>query len=195
LIISVRCFFILKGDTVNPWGAITAAIIAGAIAFVGMVVTKESKISDFRQEWINDLRTKIAELISIFDVISKESDFSADEKNEAKKNVNRVIAEVRLRLNHSNPTAAERELGEVITDINLEIMTRGGEVSKHYERLTKLTHLVLKEEWTRVKKGENSYMMIKNFLSVIAVILAAMTITWFAIFIVTHSGLFKTPLF
>ncbi|EOE4561396.1 hypothetical protein [Enterobacter hormaechei] len=179
----------------NPWGAITAAIIAGAIAFVGMVVTKESKISDFRQEWINDLRTKIAELISIFDVISKESDFSADEKNEAKKNVNRVIAEVRLRLNHSNPTAAERELGEVITDINLEIMTRGGEVSKHYERLTKLTHLVLKEEWTRVKKGENSYMMIKNFLSVIAVILAAMTITWFAIFIVTHSGLFKTPLF
>lgn len=69
----------------NPWGAITAAIIAGAIAFVGMVVTKESKISDFRQEWINDLRTKIAELISIFDVISKESDFSADEKNEAKK--------------------------------------------------------------------------------------------------------------
>lgn len=109
--------------------------------------------------------------------------------------MNRVIAEVRLRLNHSNPTAAERELGEVITDINLEIMTRGGEVSKHYERLTKLTHLVLKEEWTRVKKGENSYMMIKNFLSVIAVILAAMTITWFAIFIVTHSGLFKTPLF
>lgn len=178
----------------NPWGAITAAIIAGAIAFVGMVVTKESKISDFRQEWINDLRTKIAELISIFDVISKESDFSAEEKNEAKRNVNRVIAEVRLRLNHSNPTDAERALGEVITDINVEIITRGGEVSKHYDKLTELTHLVLKEEWTRVKKGENSYILVKNFLSVIAVILSAMTITWFAVFIVAHSGLFKIPI-
>jgi hypothetical protein len=45
-------------------GAIAAALIAGLIFLLSLVISKEQKISDFRQEWINSLRSEIAALIA-----------------------------------------------------------------------------------------------------------------------------------
>ena len=40
------------------------AIIAGLISLLGLVISKEHKIPDFRQSWIDSLRVEIASLIS-----------------------------------------------------------------------------------------------------------------------------------
>lgn len=41
-----------------------AAIITGLISLLGLIISKEQKISEFRQEWINALRSEISSLIS-----------------------------------------------------------------------------------------------------------------------------------
>lgn len=37
-------------------GAVGAALVAGLISFLSLVIGKEQKISEFRQAWIEDLR-------------------------------------------------------------------------------------------------------------------------------------------
>jgi hypothetical protein len=45
-------------------GAIAAALIAGLLTFLGLIVAKENKTSEFRQAWIDSLRLDFAKLIS-----------------------------------------------------------------------------------------------------------------------------------
>ena len=45
-------------------GAIAAASIAGLLAFLGLIIAKENKTSEFRQAWIDSLRLDLSKLIS-----------------------------------------------------------------------------------------------------------------------------------
>jgi hypothetical protein len=45
-------------------GAIIAAFIAGLIALLGLIISKEQTISWFRQAWIDALREDIAAVIT-----------------------------------------------------------------------------------------------------------------------------------
>src|SRR5271166_3862254 len=45
-------------------GAIVAALIAGLISLLGLIISKEQKVSDFRQAWIDALRDDIAVVIT-----------------------------------------------------------------------------------------------------------------------------------
>ncbi len=45
-------------------GAILAAVIAGAFSFLSLVMSKEQKVSEFRQDWINSLREDICKFVS-----------------------------------------------------------------------------------------------------------------------------------
>ncbi|KJF77767.1 hypothetical protein UA45_10695 [Morganella morganii] len=38
------------------------AVLASVVSIVGLVITKENKISEFRQLWINDLRNSLVKL-------------------------------------------------------------------------------------------------------------------------------------
>ncbi|RRF16208.1 hypothetical protein [Klebsiella pneumoniae] len=49
----------------NPY-PIIAAMIAGFIAFIGMIITKENKVSEFRQAWINEFREEVSYLIEAY---------------------------------------------------------------------------------------------------------------------------------
>ena len=40
-------------------GAIFAALIAGFFSYLNLIISKESKISEFRQDWVDHLRTEI----------------------------------------------------------------------------------------------------------------------------------------
>ena len=46
-------------------GTILTSVIAASAATIGVVVTKDSKISKFRQEWIDALREDVARLCSV----------------------------------------------------------------------------------------------------------------------------------
>lgn len=50
-------------------GAISAAIITGLLSLVGLIISKENKTSEFRQQWIDSFREEISELIGRLEVI------------------------------------------------------------------------------------------------------------------------------
>ena len=45
-------------------GYILSAIIGASVATAALIVNRENKISEFRQEWINGLRDDVGSLIS-----------------------------------------------------------------------------------------------------------------------------------
>lgn len=52
---------VLTPSVYVPIGAVVAACIAASISFLTLVISKEQKISEFRQAWIDDLRSELAE--------------------------------------------------------------------------------------------------------------------------------------
>jgi hypothetical protein len=60
----------LLGQIFVAMSAVIAALIAGAFAFFSLVVTKETKVSEFRQAWIDALRAEISTYISRLRAVS-----------------------------------------------------------------------------------------------------------------------------
>lgn len=151
----------------NPWGAIIAALIAGFIAFIGMVITKENKVSEFRQEWIKELRANITKLYNLYGSTKKDSSLSEEDRKNKENELNEVIATIRLHLNHGKQSKNEKNLLGAINDLNLNVTLGTTSLTSLFDNLTEKAHLVLKEEWERVKVGERNYKLIKDFLFVI----------------------------
>jgi len=51
----------LPAQSIVAIATLVAALIAAAISFVNLTLTKELKTSEFRQAWIDDLREELAE--------------------------------------------------------------------------------------------------------------------------------------
>ena len=51
-------------------GAVVAALIAAAASFVSMISSKEEKVSEFRQVWINNIREEISEFLALLKIVS-----------------------------------------------------------------------------------------------------------------------------
>lgn len=163
--------------TTNPWGAIVAAFVTGFIAFIGMVISKENKTSEFRQAWITELRSLLSQFLSLIYILQVKSDFNAEDKNEAKKEINKVIADIMLHLNHSNKSKEEKQLTEAMNTLNLNVSI-GSDLEHYFKDFIDASHRVLKIEWERVKDGERNYRWIKNTLLYSSVILfGALVIT------------------
>ncbi|MDQ0548209.1 hypothetical protein ACKVM9_002431 [Pantoea agglomerans] len=173
----------------NPWGAIIAALIAGFIAFIGMVITKENKISEFRQEWIKELRSLIAKLYYLYGFIRLDSALNPKERKEKNNEINEVIANINLHLNHGNKSPHEEKLQEAITMLNGKVESGETKMTPYFDELLKCSHLVLKEEWERVKKGEKSYIFIKDVLFVIGFFSLALLMLSMIIYAISHSGI------
>jgi hypothetical protein len=71
-------------------GAVVSASIGGLLAFLGLVIAKENKTSEFRQAWIDSLRQDLAKMMASANAIrgaiivgftSKEDFFRATEKH------------------------------------------------------------------------------------------------------------------
>ncbi|SDB87106.1 hypothetical protein [Acinetobacter boissieri] len=169
-----------------PWvavGAIVAAIIAATIAFITMVVTKENSVSQFRQNWINELREDIAIFISsinLLDDLKEEeqqqqqqrySDFkSADLKSEEKKhkndlkyNIHEKYMNIDMKL--SGKDIYDRILKELIKIIYEDFLNKNSNPSKEYMNLLNANLLILlKNEWIRVKNGEKWFSRSKTIV-------------------------------
>ncbi|YCI31036.1 hypothetical protein M1E08_09490 [Erwinia sp. PK3-005] len=180
----------------NPWGPIIAAMIAGFIAFIGMIITKENKVSEFRQAWIDEFREEISYLIEAYkrwvdnenfytthtamkpnigkeDIYIKayhaRSELLAEVARESKGEIERFKSRIKLRLN-SDPL--RRKPPEDNLDKLLDKLLNTKDL-KDAEGLSKdIYHnasLILTTEWKVVKKGEESYVNSKKFLLNLAV--------------------------
>ena len=166
-------------------GAVIAAAITGVIALLGLTISKESKVSEFRQAWIDALRSDIASLVTsvhaIHDAVQATDlgvSFSGgggagapvvvrdhleiwkavrDDWNTA----NRTVTAIRLRV---NPVESE-DLLILLTKFEDEIQP-GKPVSKENltaleKELVSVAQKLLKREWTVVRDGEPVYRLTK----------------------------------
>ncbi|WP_369646785.1 hypothetical protein [Variovorax sp. V118] len=148
---------------------ITAAFIAGLVAFLVAVLSKEQKTSEFRQHWIDSLGNDIAELIGEATLLHEVSDRmtgqplkKTEEQTEARYSnlvkVRTLIARIELRVN-------PRENAEFLAALNAirrpafqrERLLR----AKRIDALTSAAQAMLKKEWKRVKTGEPTFRLTK----------------------------------
>lgn len=57
----------------TPWlpvlGAIVVGVMAGIVGLTVAILSKEAKVSEFRQIWINELRADLAELVALVEMV------------------------------------------------------------------------------------------------------------------------------
>lgn len=147
-------------------GAIAAAIIGALISLVGLIVAKESKVSEFRQAWIDALRGELALFMSNANAVldTRELTFSSANKRfdtlqPYTTKLNESYYLVALRLN------AEEESAKKLRACMVSILkSLGGtedldmaEFEKARVAFINASNFLLKEEWKRVKSGEMVY--------------------------------------
>lgn len=93
-------------------GAIVAALIAGLVSLLGLVISKEQKTSEFRQAGIDALRTELSAVIAHTNAIygANTANFGTltDLWGDVRDNyvgLNEATASIRLRLNPKEPHA------------------------------------------------------------------------------------------
>jgi hypothetical protein len=131
---------ILERQTLIFLAVSFGALITGSFSLIGLIISKENKTSEFRQEWINFLRNEISDFLSnlkqytflhcIQDTINKEKDDKCYDENLAKYNfdfsLNRKERMFELQLN-------------IIKSYNLiKLRINNSEVNKEHKELNDL---------------------------------------------------------
>lgn len=159
-----------------PLGVVSAALIAGAIAYAGFISTKESKVSEFRQSWINSLRDEISKYISCIDSliehITKDNAgmmYAPTKFMEKKLNHSELYTEmlqarisILLRINNKEKKPADFDRNEKFLTLieNIYAKFESSKFSDVYEDITLLTSSsrdLLKHEWNRARDGESKF--------------------------------------
>lgn len=147
-------------------GAIAAALIAGLVSLLGLIISKEQKTSEFRQAWIDALRTELSAVIAHTNAIhgANAANFGAlaelwKDVRDDYVGINEATASIRLRLNPKEP-AAQAVLARIE---ELEAHLAPGQRIHHDQinalekRLVVEAQVLLKDEWNRVRAGEPTY--------------------------------------
>lgn len=162
-------------------GPLAAALVAGIISFVVTVLSKDQKTSEFRQAWIDGLRTDVADFAGIVGAmvaVANAKHLRGDdaqsyllERHDDFAKMQSLITKIRLRLNPD-------EHFEILA--GLDFFGAGTSSTKEQmdqavDDVVVATQKILKSEWSRVKQGEPAFKWLKRAslsLIVIAPILA-----------------------
>ena len=177
---------------------ITASLIASAISFVNLTLTKEQKTSEFRQAWINALRDDL----SVFFACARAFARATEEQHNADKNsesdnlfkissekvsdiryqVAEVYSRVMLRL---NPEDTEHEELLRLMDVTIEKQNvalrekeNSVETMKAIKIATDYSRPLIKKEWIRVKEGEPAFKNARNGAATLIVILCVVLVSF-----------------
>lgn len=164
---------------VNTYVTVLIAIIAGTFSLLGLVISKEQKVSEFRQAWIDALRNDIAEMIGQACLIHAELLKLAEEDprdtraylkrtRQSYIDANRAITRIKLRLNKT-----EKESDNLLRSIDSLESLLGRSPSDSFDSEDEIypinreiesnASIVLKGEWKRVKRGEPPYRIAEYF--------------------------------
>jgi hypothetical protein len=165
-------------------GAITAALIAGAFSFFSLVSSKETKVSEFRQAWIdslrNDIAVYVARLQTIYPIVVLSSKIGAH-NNDMKMKIMDIHAEakvaynsIQLRINREEKDPKAKKINEdfisALDDANNSFENAKYDVlEKLLTDVVKKATPLLKMEWSRVRDGEPGYINAKRFALFISV--------------------------
>lgn len=169
-------------------GAVIAALVGGMISLVGLIIAKESKVSEFRQSWIDKLRGELSLFITHLTAMEDAGRVRfADDKERFEKTrdsvgrLNEAYFTIALRL---NPAEAESNSvkSSMIALSNMAKDPFRNEVDYGQEKVNflNMANALLKAEWVRVRDGERIYQKTRRaaigIVSVLAIAVLAMTV-------------------
>ena len=177
----------LVGQIFVAMSAVIAALIAGAFAFFSLVVTKETKVSEFRQAWIDALRSEISTYISRLHAVSNlgqyihekpvEDKYNPDLLRERSRMYEEALSAYNSILLRINPNETNEEASRLNTEFLRTVRTaqrfyEAGHVEaldENLEALGSAAAPLLKYEWDRVRRGEPAYVRAKSTALAIAI--------------------------
>jgi hypothetical protein len=187
-------------DTVFiAFGVVVAAIIAGVFSYINLVSIKESKVSEFRQDWINDLRKEISEYISATRALMEK--LTHDNYRQmlpkqafmAKKNnhgdlYNQMLnskVSILLRINEKEKEAKIKAMNNAFLSLveNIHNDFESAEFPNAEEKIETLiskSRELLKYEWNRARDGELGYRFTK-YAALTTIVLSIAVLVAFAI--------------
>ena len=153
-------------------GAVIAATITSLISFLGLLISKDQKVSEFRQDWINNLRAEISELIgqiyNLMDCRHGESQTNNAEEFWKHSKDHYIIAtkcltSIRLRLNPEEKSHAKflALLKEFETEFETGKMPALERLIEIENKFLPEAQRVIKTEWKKVKRGELLFLLTK----------------------------------
>ena len=165
-------------------GAVIAALIGGIVSLLGLIISKEQKISEFRQAWIDDLRENITLFLSALNAVSDAENAKFKDDEERVKFISPLYRELNeshfyivLRLNtkedhHSALLGCLDKFHSMFgSGVYQSRMIRPVE-----EEFLRNAKSLLKIEWEVVKRGEPTFRIAKALAAIVifAAVLAAL---------------------
>jgi len=156
-------------------GAILTSIIAASVATVGLGVGKDSKVSEFRQEWIDRLREDVAKCCSVSVALyhgnvrfSMRERLNLDIKYGATDDLvveaNNLRYRIRLRLDSSKRRSTElNDALDLLTGLASTASQPFDVVMEAVQNVLGKTEIVLDEAWIRVRRGEVRFRVTYSF--------------------------------
>lgn len=183
-------------DDVFFTATVVAALFGALASLLGLVISKESKISEFRQKWIDELRKDVAAVMSLAGEYA--GNRLLGQPTGSTEKINQKVGLIRLRLNLQEKdhqelfesiktlrtVAAQQQLAPNATALATAQTDFGIAVAGTADIAAK----VLKREWNVVKRGEQVY---KITLAVVG--LAIISLAYTAIVHYFHHTIFLKP--
>lgn len=168
-------------------GAVGAAIIAGLISLLGLIIGKEQKVSEFRQAWIDELRKcLVAYLVNINAIadalrVAKAEDTQPTGIAQNYKLLNEANHGIKLRVNDREQPSLQllqsMEEFEKLAQKNSDLTP--DKISAAEEKFLSASKALLKFEWRRVKRGEKTFFVTKYIvIGLITVMLTIFAYLW-----------------
>ncbi|UJL43895.1 hypothetical protein KDH10_001268 [Shewanella vesiculosa] len=162
-----------------------AALLVFVYSFVNLLVSKDQKITEFRQDWINSIREEIAYVVATLGFLATQAERYKKEENKEKFLENSLeqfhdmaqhFHKIQLRLNPKGKI--EKQLLAKLTEIEDLIDSNKLNTDIAHEKscdLISISQDFLKKEWNRVKRGELAFAIAKYsfllaFLGIIGLI-------------------------
>ncbi|WP_338890376.1 hypothetical protein [Aeromonas rivipollensis] len=166
----------IPASALIPVGVVSASVIAGTFSFINLVLSKDQKISEFRQSWIDSFRNDLADfcgnLITMVDIQEKRSraktrgqepEFSDKDLKDLLTSTASAYTRVLLRLNPSDASPHQKNLKEALLAANECAKTANwDELRSKISEIRNVAQQLLKYEWERVKKGEPTFIWSKR---------------------------------
>jgi hypothetical protein len=153
--------------TGSDWAAFVAPPVATALAIFGLLMVRATKVSEFRQAWINDQRSDLATILSTAASLAGPHAQIRDELLA----FDAASCRIRLRQNPVVKKNGQREWQDVIDDIAtlrgmVTAAPAGNPTTLTTAIVTKSQHW-LKEEWERVRFGERIVKVVVLFAAIL----------------------------
>lgn len=181
----------LPGTVFIMVGAVVAALVTGLFNLTNLIVSKEDKVSDSRQKWLDSLREESSKLLAVVDTLvrlveprvqGKPGGLTVDEIAQLRKDhveryrdLNEMRFRVLLRLNpdeHKTLTANLSQLANAFYGSCNNI----DEIRRLQSAVVEDTQRTLKETWERVKQGEKTFRRMRKALVVVVLMLAGVLV-------------------